>query len=94
MKGDDMNQTDMENLLIEAINRVQVESGRPPVHLDPDTKPLSEVPDFDSLNAVEVVMYVEQKLNRDFEINNVFMHEDRELNIREAATRLLKKARL
>jgi acyl carrier protein len=86
-----MTQSELEILLIEAVNEIQKESGREVMRIDAETKPLSDVPGFTSLNAVEATLYVEERLGTELDFSNVFHDGLKELSIREAAERILKK---
>ena len=53
-----MNQTELEEMLIEVVCRLQELSGREKVSVTSDTKPVLDMPGFDSLNGVEATVEV------------------------------------
>jgi acyl carrier protein len=83
-----MTATEIEQLLIAAICEVENQSGRPKPDLTPDSRPLEELEEFDSLNGVEVTVDVLEKLGVDSVFNNVLVEDDKALTIAEAAKRL------
>jgi acyl carrier protein len=85
-----MNQTELEEILIEVVCRLQELSGREKVSVTSDTKPVLDMPGFDSLNGVEATVEVLDRLKLDLGFNDVFIAEDKNkaLTIREAAARL------
>ncbi len=84
-----MNQTELEKILIDAVRELQIKSGRPDLPVTSDTRPVLDLPDFDSLNAVEVTITVQEKLKVEFKINNIFVEHDKALTIKQVATRIL-----
>lgn len=85
-----MTQTEVEKLLIDAICAVQELSGRAPTQVSRDTCPLLEVPEFDSLNGVEVTVEALAGLNLGkVKFNNVLADGDKPLTVAQAAARLL-----
>ncbi|CAG1020726.1 hypothetical protein MTYM_00477 [Methylococcales bacterium] len=84
-----MNQSKLEQMLIDVVCQLQQISGRDYADVGIQTKPVEDVPGFDSLNAVEATVEIICSLNVDLEFNNVFVKGEKILTIREAATRLL-----
>ena len=85
----DMNQKDMEQILINIVCNIQKISGREEVPVTADTKPVLDIPGFDSLNGVEATVEVLDQLGIDLDFNNVFVEDDSALTIQQAATRLI-----
>ena len=85
-----MNQTEIEKMLISIVCRLQELSGREKVPVTAETKPLLEIPGFDSLNGVEATVEIFDELKLDLGSNDVFVVEDKNkaLTISEAASRL------
>lgn len=84
-----MTHTEIERVLIEVIYKIQELSGRETVHVDPQTRPVIDLPEFDSLNGVEVTVDLMDRLKVEFEFNNMLVEDGRALTISEAAGRLL-----
>lgn len=85
-----MTQAEIEQMLITTICAVQEESGREQVEVLPTTRPLVDIPDFDSLNGVEVTVDALVHLNIEVKFNNVLANGDKPLTVAEAAERLFK----
>ena len=84
-----MSNGEIERLLIDAVLAIQKMSGRKDVAMTASTRPLLDIPDFDSLNGVEATIETGGKLNFDIPFNNIFLNESkRALSIKEAAVRL------
>jgi acyl carrier protein len=83
-----MTKSELEVLLIELVCTLQKISGREPVAIDANTKPVLDVPGFDSLNGVEVTVEVTDRLKIETDFNNVLVDDDRALTIAQAAERL------
>ena len=85
-----MNQTEIEQMLIDVVCQLQELSGREKVPVTADTKPVLDMPGFDSLNGVEATVEVLDRLKLDLDFNNVFIDEDKKkaLTIRQAGARL------
>ena len=84
-----MNQEQIESMLIEVVCEIQKISGRPIVDVTADTKPVVDMPGFDSLNGVESTIEVSGRINKDVPFNNVFVDDKKALTIRQASVRLL-----
>jgi acyl carrier protein len=83
-----MTNSELEALLIELVCTLQKISGRELVAIDANTKPVLDVPGFDSLNGVEVTVEVMDRLKIETAFNNVLVDDDRALTISQAAERL------
>lgn len=83
-----MDNSDIEAVLIKAICSIQEDSGREAVVVKPSTRPLKDIPDFDSLNCVEVTVDALEALKIKAKFNNVLARDDRALTVSEAAERL------
>ena len=55
----------IRELLMRAVHEIQTLSGRDPGVVSGSTRPLAELDDFDSLNAIEVVAQTSVELNTD-----------------------------
>ncbi len=85
-----MTKSDIEELLIRAICKVQAESGREVVPVQPGTRPHDDIPDFDSLNGVEVTVEALEELRLEkVKFNNVLFDGQNAITISDAADRLL-----
>lgn len=92
-----MTQGEIEQMLIKIVCEIQTLSGRETVDVSNATRPVLDMPGFDSLNGVEATVEAIDKLQQDLKFNNVFVEDDKALTIHQAASRLLscisKKAR-
>lgn len=84
-----MNQAEIEKMLIEIVCDLQELSGRERVEISPETRPLEDIPGFDSLNCVEATIDAIDRLDKNLDFNNVFFDDNQALTIQQAATRLL-----
>ena len=80
---------DIEKLLIDVACDVQKMSGREVVNLTSESRPLLDMPGFDSLNGVEATVDALNRLKLDLDFIDIFADEEKALTIREAATRIL-----
>jgi acyl carrier protein len=87
-----MDQNAVEHALIKIVCDLQKLSGRDEVPVSASTRPISDMPGFDSLNGVEATVDILDQLKIEADFNNVFAEEDRSLTIKEAATRLCNTA--
>jgi acyl carrier protein len=85
-----MTLTQVEEMLIEIACNIQKLSGREPVNVDLNTRPVTDIPGFDSLNGVEVTVEVIDRIKLDLAFNNVFVDETKKkaLTIQQAAARV------
>ena len=76
--------------VIQAIKRVQEDSGRPAGVIDSGTKPIGDATGFDSLNGIEATVILSESLDYDIPDDNLFASEDgrRALTIGKVADRL------
>jgi acyl carrier protein len=83
-------QSEIESVVISVIEAIQELSGRKSINISRTTCPLMDLEDFDSLNAVEVTIGLEEKLGIEFGTNNAFLAEDGKtpLNVAGIAKRL------
>jgi acyl carrier protein len=87
--------TELQKRLIECLQEVQDLSGSEPTEITPDTCPIRDLPDFDSLRGVEATVYLSGKLKIKIEAPqgevNVFISKDgrRALRVREVVDRIL-----
>lgn len=84
-----MNQTEIEEMLINIVCNLQELSGREKVEVSAGTSPIEDVPGFDSLNCVEATIEAIDRLEKDLDFNNVFFDDNKSLTIQQAAVRLL-----
>lgn len=85
-----MTLADIETIIATAIKKVQEDSGRAPAEVSSGTRPVQDIPDFDSLNEVEVTLEIEKVLGVELGVPNIFAGSGKELSVREAAERILK----
>lgn len=85
-----MDQSQLESVVISVIKEIQELSGRNHGEISSTTRPLADLENFDSLNAVEATIALGEKLGIDLNTNNMLIDEDgkTELNISEIAHRL------
>ena len=86
-----MTRQQAETAVIGAIAEIQKMSGRECLDIGPKTKPIGDVPGFDSLNALEATVAVAARLRMDIPNEpNIFINEagDARLSVREIADRL------
>ena len=86
-----MTQTEIEEALVKAVCHTQESSGRDLINVTLETRPIGELPGFDSLNGVEITVEIIEFIKKDLPFNNVFVAENKAkaLTISEAAKRLL-----
>jgi acyl carrier protein len=84
-----MTPAEAQELLIRVVQTIQRLSGREEVDVTADTRPVTQMPGFDSLNGVEATMDISEELEIEFEFNDIFVDERKSLSIKEAADRLL-----
>lgn len=84
-----MDQREIEQILINVVCELQALSGRSPVPVSGSTRPVLDVPGFDSLNGVEATVEAIDRFQHELEFNNVFVENDKALSIQQAANRLL-----
>ena len=80
-----MDKQEVENLLIAVVTEIQKMSGRDYVEVTSDSKPLLDMPGFDSLNGVEATVDVLSKLNLELDIVSIFANDIEAISIGEAA---------
>lgn len=83
-----MNQTEIEQMLIEIVCNLQDLSGREKVEVTSHSRPVLDMPGFDSLNGVEATIEALERLGLNLDFTNVFVDNERGLTIQDAATRL------
>ncbi len=84
-----MTQGEIEQMLIKIVCEIQTLSGRESIGVSNATRPVLDMPGFDSLNGVEATVDAIDKLQQDLKFNNVFVEDDKALTIQQAASRLL-----
>ena len=90
-----MTRQQAEAAVIGAIVEIQEMSGRECLNIGANTKPIGDVPEFDSLNAFEATVEVAARLRMEIPNEaNIFINEagDRVLSVREIAGRLMEIA--
>ncbi len=90
-----MTREQAETAVIGVIAEIQEMSGRECPDLGGKTKPIGDVPGFDSLNALEATVAVEARLKMDVPNEaNIFINDagDTALSVREIADRLMEMA--
>ena len=85
-----MDRDDIVRQVIEAVTHVQEISGRSVGEIGPDTRPLKDLQDFDSLCGVEATVLLSDTVGRDLP-DSVFAPQEgsRVLSINEIADRVL-----
>ena len=85
-----MDRDDIVRQVIEAVTHVQETSGRSVGEIGPDTRPLKDLQDFDSLCGVEATVLLSDTVGRDLP-DSVFVPQEgsRVLSINEIADRVL-----
>lgn len=84
-----MNQSEIEQMLIDIVCQLQETSGRVEIAVNLDTRPILDMPGFDSLNGVEATIEALDRLNLNLDFDNVFVDAEKTLTIQQAAARLL-----
>ena len=84
-----MKQDEIEGMLIAVVCELQELSGREAIPVSATTRPVLDMPGFDSLNGVEATIDALDRLKLDLDFNNVFVENDKALTIRQAASRLV-----
>lgn len=86
-----MELSEIESLVISVLEEIQAISGRPPIAISRATCPLTDLENFDSLNAVEATIALEGKLGTTFATNNILLDDDGKtpLNIAGITKRLM-----
>lgn len=84
-----MKQAEIEQMLIGIVRDLQELSGREATEISAATRPIEDIPGFDSLNCVEATIDAASKLNREIKSINIFYEDDKALSIKEVATCLL-----
>lgn len=80
-----MDRQEVENLLIDVVSEIQKISGRDYVEVTSSSKPLLDMPGFDSLNGVEATVEILSKLNLELDIVSIFANDVGAISIGEAA---------
>ncbi len=85
-----MDRDDIVHQVIQAVTKVQETSGRSVKGIGPDTRPLKELQDFDSLCGVEATVLLSEAVGRDLP-DSVFVAREgsRVLSVKEIAERVL-----
>ncbi len=87
-----MTRLQAEAAVIGVIAEIQEMSGRECLNISAKTKPIGDVPGFDSLNAFEATVAIAARLRMDIPNEaNIFINEagDASLSVREIAGRLM-----
>ncbi len=90
-----MTRQQAEAAVIEVVAEIQEMSGRECLDIGAKTKPIGDVPGFDSLNAFEATVAVAARLRMDIPNEaNIFINDagDAALSVREIAGRLMEIA--
>jgi acyl carrier protein len=85
-----MTPQDLVQHVCEVLAEVQGLSGYPAPTLTLDSKPIGDLPGFDSLSSIEATVLLEQKLGRELDSESVFISEDgrHALNVNQIAHRV------
>ena len=88
-----MNTSELQELIIQILTEIQAMSGRPPSDMAKGSRPIGDLPGFDSLNGLEATVELAHRLDCVIpEDINLFVSEkgDRALRIHEISIRLQK----
>lgn len=88
-----MDRNDVRTLVLNAINEIQKQSGRPMETLEDNIRPFSDLEGFDSLNGEEVTVILREDLLFGDDMNPFESEKDDELTIREIVDRLARMAK-
>jgi acyl carrier protein len=85
-----MDRQEIRRALIEVLAEIQTETGETLVEIDEETRPIGELPGFDSLTAIEVTIELAHRLGLEIPYENIFVNAKgtRALRIREITERL------
>lgn len=85
-----MTSKEIETLLVRVLRETQETSGRDWSPLDGDSKPIGALDGFDSLNGVEVTVWIETELGCSLGVDSLFVNENgtRALTIAEMVQRV------
>lgn len=85
-----MNIFDVTKLIIDVVSDIQTHSGRRSIGLTGKSRPIGDLPGFDSLNGIEATTELTHRLGREFSDENLLIDEtsNRALTIEEIATRI------
>ncbi len=92
-----MTYKEVESAAIDVIVEIQEMSGRECLDIGAKTKPIGDIPGFDSLNALEATVALAARLRMGIPNEvNIFINEagDQALSVREIASRLLEIAEI
>lgn len=84
-----MTQAELEQRLIEIVREHHEASGEAPVEITAHTRPLKDLPGFDSVYCVQATLAAAGELDKELDFMNVFIDGHKSLTIAEAAKRLL-----
>lgn len=89
-----MNISDAIKLVIEVVSDIQSHSGRQSVALTEKSRPIGDLPGFDSLNGIEATTELACRLGSEFSERNLLVDEagNCALSIKEIATRVCETA--
>ena len=81
---------DIVRVLCEVLAEVQQSTGRPKPQITGSMCPIGGLPDFDSLNAVEATVLIEQRLGVDLDCVNIFVNAEgtKPITVAEAAANI------
>lgn len=86
-----MDEKEVMGKIIAAVKQVQEASGRPVGDISPTTRPIGDVPGFDSLNGVEASVILSESLGHELPADyNTFVSKDgrRALSVSEITDNL------
>ncbi len=90
-----MNISDATKLVIEVVSDIQSHSGRQSIALTGKSRPIGDLPGFDSLNGIEATTELAYRLGCEFSDGNLLVDEtdNRALSIEEIASRICETAK-
>ncbi|MEX0803152.1 MAG: hypothetical protein WD688_07535 [Candidatus Binatia bacterium] len=84
------NVDEIVRVLCEVLTEIQQSTGRETNQISGSSCPIGGLPDFDSLNAVEATVLVEQRLGVNLDCANIFVNAEglKALSVSEAAAKI------
>jgi len=71
-----MKKTEIIKVIVDVLQEIQSISGRPSTEINANTRPISDLPQFDSLNGVEATVELSTRLGFDLPQVNAFINDE------------------
>ena len=68
-----MDKQHIQQVLIEVLTEIQTNSGLPVIEIDEDTRPIGDLPGFDSLTGIEATVELTHRLGHQMTDENIFV---------------------